>query len=409
MEIKVLFKNLDRKSTGKLTQWLYLKYREDILILDDNTSVDEADLLFYYIQSAMDWIRLRHLQKKHRCLVVVLLDESLLHTSPLSVTLNVQALLIHPVQKSHFYRCMRKGLSSLYEFHTDKSNNTFPLQTANKTNEQLDAVVLRRLLLDSEMDRQDFLHAIAYFSNNVFPNVVCFIQGFTNLHTNHGNESSIVRFIQKRLANSLETIVPKVYFLPFHNHLLLLFKKPDEVAGISQWTEVRNALSMCRNQLMEEHDIHLYIGVGSCYSNPEYLCQSYMEAKKARSTPAHNEIHLRYFDELPKNPKIEKCTRYIAENLDSELTAQEIAAYANISYSYFSGLFKRETGRSFSEYLTLARLQQSVWMLRHSKNTIEEISDYVGFNTPNYFSTVFKRYVGVKPSEFKQTSEIFFL
>ncbi|MFS0575318.1 helix-turn-helix domain-containing protein [Sporosarcina sp. 179-K 3D1 HS] len=408
MQIKVIFKNTDRITAGKLTKWIYLKYREDILILDNTAKLAEADLLFFHIRSLLDWVRLRNLQKNNEGAFIALIDETLLHTSPLSFTLKIQALLIHPVKKAHFYRCMARVMESILETnaHKGRNPNKFPIQTANKTNEQLDAVVLRRLLMDTEMDRQDFLHAIAYFSNTVFPNVVCFIQGFTHFPQ---KEHCITQLIQSYLSESLADIVPKIYFLPFHNHLLLLFKKPEGVASINQWEEGRIALTEGRNRLKKEHDIHLYFGIGSSYSNPEDLSRSYYEAKKARSTPANNEIHLRYFDELPKNPIIKKCTRYIAENVDSELTAQEIASYANLSYSYFSGLFKRETGKGFSEYLTLARLQQSVWLLRHSKNTMEEIADYVGFNTPNYFSTVFKKYVGVTPSEFKQTSEIFFL
>lgn len=410
MQFNVLFLNVNRKTSIRLTKWLYLKYGEQTLILDDNAKVEEAQILFFHVQSLFDWLHVRRLNRKHGCKIIVLLDEELLHTSPLGMEERIHALLITPVKKTHFYRCMNKlFLSMNKDVHSERTQGEFPLITSNATGEQLDTIILGRIVSDSTMDQQDFLHAFTYFSSGVFPNVVIFIQGFIHPERKVESEPHVIQLIKSHFSEAFEGIVPKIYFLPFQNHLLLLFKKPDHVETMSTWQEGRTLFSEVSDRLRIEHQIQIYIGVGSCYTNPELLSRSYQEAKKARSAPQRDSAFLRYFDEIPKSPKIVNCTAYITEHLDSELLAQDVAIYANLSYSYFSQLFKRETGRGFSEYLTLARLQQSVWMLRHSNNTIEEIADYVGFNTPNYFSTVFKRYVGVTPSEFKQTSEIFFL
>jgi two-component system, response regulator YesN len=75
---------------------------------------------------------------------------------------------------------------------------------------------------------------------------------------------------------------------------------------------------------------------------------------------------------------------------------------------YFCCLFKKETGCSFVEYVTFFRLQRAVWLLRHTNETIEQITDRLGFNTPNYFSSTFKKYVGMLASEYRATEEIIF-
>jgi AraC-like DNA-binding protein len=50
-----------------------------------------------------------------------------------------------------------------------------------------------------------------------------------------------------------------------------------------------------------------------------------------------------------------------------------------------------------------------VWLLRHTNHTIEWIAEELGFNTPNYFSGTFKKYVGLSPREYRATEEIIFV
>jgi len=94
---------------------------------------------------------------------------------------------------------------------------------------------------------------------------------------------------------------------------------------------------------------------------------------------------------------------------EEDLTVSRVAKSASISVPYFCRLFKQETGRSFVEYVTFVRLQHAVWQLRHTNKTIEQISDELGFNTPNYFSSTFKKYAGFSPSEYRATEEILFI
>jgi two-component system response regulator YesN len=68
-------------------------------------------------------------------------------------------------------------------------------------------------------------------------------------------------------------------------------------------------------------------------------------------------------------------------------------------------LFKKETEMSFNQYVNLVRIKQAQQLLLHSKATISEIGDRIGYNNTNYFSKMFKKLNGLTPKEFRDTYE----
>lgn len=103
----------------------------------------------------------------------------------------------------------------------------------------------------------------------------------------------------------------------------------------------------------------------------------------------------------------ERAKQYIADNYaDSKLSVDRVCGYLNVSATYFSAIFKKETGMSFVVYLTNVRMEQA----RNLLNTTEEksyiIAGMVGYEEPNYFSYVFKKQYGVSPSKYRQNQEM---
>lgn len=100
---------------------------------------------------------------------------------------------------------------------------------------------------------------------------------------------------------------------------------------------------------------------------------------------------------------IEKAKHYINQHHHNpNLSVDLVARYVNISNSYFSILFKQETGQTFVDYLTSVRIEKAKGLLKVSGYRSYEISDQVGFNNSTYFSTIFKRYTGCSPSEYRK-------
>ena len=67
-----------------------------------------------------------------------------------------------------------------------------------------------------------------------------------------------------------------------------------------------------------------------------------------------------------------------------------------------SSLFKKETGMSFTTYLTDVRIEQAKRLLKETSIGIAEIARMVGYNDAKHFSKLFTKTVGIKPVEFRK-------
>ena len=102
----------------------------------------------------------------------------------------------------------------------------------------------------------------------------------------------------------------------------------------------------------------------------------------------------------------EKAKQYIADNYrDSTLSVDRVCGYLNVSATYFSAIFKKETGISFVVYLTQVRMEQALNLLNTTEEKSYIIAGMVGYEEPNYFSYVFKKQYGVSPSKYRQKQE----
>lgn len=97
-----------------------------------------------------------------------------------------------------------------------------------------------------------------------------------------------------------------------------------------------------------------------------------------------------------------KAQEYVRENYaDAELSLDRVCSALNVSNSYFSTIFKKETGKSFIGYLTDYRMEQASRLLLETNEKNYVIANRVGYADPNYFSYVFKRQFGVSPSKYR--------
>lgn len=101
------------------------------------------------------------------------------------------------------------------------------------------------------------------------------------------------------------------------------------------------------------------------------------------------------------SPLIIKACTIIHENISQEISLEELARRVEISPFYFSKLFKEETGENFIDYITMARMQTAKDLLRDHTLSIKEISASSGYSDPNYFSKLFKKIMGLTPTEYR--------
>lgn len=85
---------------------------------------------------------------------------------------------------------------------------------------------------------------------------------------------------------------------------------------------------------------------------------------------------------------------------DSTISLEMIAGKFGYTSAYLSRLFKKETGKNLVDYVNEVRIFAAKKLLKQNDKKVYQVAEQVGYSNYNYFSKVFKQYVGVSPSEF---------
>lgn len=118
--------------------------------------------------------------------------------------------------------------------------------------------------------------------------------------------------------------------------------------------------------------------------------------------------NLRQFS-LFKRPEIQvdggpaaQAEAYIREHYAKDITLNDVAAKIFVNPVYLSRVFHQKTGRTFTEALTMIRMEAAQKMLKDGNIAITEIARQCGFTDSKYFYKQFKRYVGMSPGKWRQ-------
>jgi two-component system, response regulator YesN len=97
---------------------------------------------------------------------------------------------------------------------------------------------------------------------------------------------------------------------------------------------------------------------------------------------------------------------YLNKNYSQDISLTDAAKSVNLSYHYFSKIFKDELGKSFTDYLTELRIEKSMKLLANPNTNIKEICQKIGYNDPNYYCKAFKKLTGMTPTEYRSSINV---
>lgn len=104
-----------------------------------------------------------------------------------------------------------------------------------------------------------------------------------------------------------------------------------------------------------------------------------------------------------KSKYVMEALRYIAEHYhEPEVGVSSIARDLGVSESHLSHIFKKETSYTLLAYLTNVRIHKAMTLLRDCRNRVSEVAKSVGYRDATYFSSTFKKHVGMTPSEYQK-------
>jgi AraC family transcriptional regulator len=99
--------------------------------------------------------------------------------------------------------------------------------------------------------------------------------------------------------------------------------------------------------------------------------------------------------------RLRRVLDYIAAHLDQDLSLADLARTAGMSAHHFAVLFRQRMGTSPHRYVVEQRLEHAKRLLRDHARSILEVALLSGFESQSHFGRVFRRVVGMTPSEYR--------
>jgi two-component system response regulator YesN len=401
----------------------------------DYLRMEEVDLLITDIQIGdMNGIDLMHqamMIKPWIQMIVVSAHENFQYAQ-LAMRLGAKDYLIKPTKNEQFLDSVRnvllkmdKQMPTQDDFITRtheyfRMEDPLPQRTA----------LLNRVLVNPE-DHADSL-AILTEQYGIELNGPYFSMITINLNLKSiGNDNPVqskdAELLQYAALNIVNELLDKVW-----NHIAF-YSNVQEISIVIQWDEKKyeelsinkiNQLDMIGRSL--QFNIHKYlklsciVGISQILKGVEFLGllneQSHNAISRNKAHPDHFVFYYGDFnmqvdsleptdEELSSqnNIIVEKAKVYIDNNYAQKgLTLHDVAHKNHVSPNYLSYLFKKITGHNLWEYVIRLRMEESKKLILKTDLRRYEIAERVGYESPEHFSKIFKKYYGISPSEVKK-------
>lgn len=105
---------------------------------------------------------------------------------------------------------------------------------------------------------------------------------------------------------------------------------------------------------------------------------------------------------IEQNTLIERCKNLIFKKMHSRIVVSELAKELYVSAEYLSTLFSKTEGICISDYIMREKVKLAENLLIYSNHTVGEIGLYLGFCSQSHFGTVFKKYRGISPRQYRK-------
>lgn len=178
----------------------------------------------------------------------------------------------------------------------------------------------------------------------------------------------------------------KSKLLALKNNLIVL------LIDLCRDIKTNNYIIISENKLWEHIELLSNINDASEFINWQKHFIKYLKIEK-NSFEKDNKSHI-----------IFEAVNYINDNYSNEISLSTVAQHLFLSESYLSHIFKREMGSSFVEYLTHVRIEHAKDLLiNNPHDKIYLIARSVGFSNERYFTTLFKKIVGITPADYRNS------
>ncbi len=100
---------------------------------------------------------------------------------------------------------------------------------------------------------------------------------------------------------------------------------------------------------------------------------------------------------------VTRVLKYLHQNFDQTISLESVSKFFYIDKSYLCKLFKKHTAENFNDYLMKLRINRAKELLKNPEYNVSIVSTKVGYTDYSYFGQVFKKTVGMTPSEYRKS------
>lgn len=173
------------------------------------------------------------------------------------------------------------------------------------------------------------------------------------------------------------------------------------IQNTRNYSIILNTLLRKAAQAGHVHPMHID-NLSSWYARRIEMLNTEAEAKDLRTDMVTNYCHLVSEHSLKGYSQlIREVIVRIESDLSADLSLKTLAEASNLNASYLSSLFKKETGKTLTEYVTEKRMEMACYLLQYTGLQIQDIAENCGIHDVNYFTKVFKRTVHMTPKEYR--------
>lgn len=221
------------------------------------------------------------------------------------------------------------------------------------------------------------------------------LQRMQQMEERYGYENELMEIVSKGLTDRAEVIMSSVSSLNYQ------MRAADPLRNQKNYCIICNTLLRKAAQQGGVHPIHLdrmsgqfaraienAATIEKCSTLIGEMIRAYCRLVRTRARNQYSVI-------------IQKVMTYIDANLSGDLSLAALAGLLQVSPSYLSALFHRETGRTLASHIAETRMKAALQLLRTTQLQVQTIALLTGFSDPNYFGKRFRQFYGVTPLQYR--------
>lgn len=223
---------------------------------------------------------------------------------------------------------------------------------------------------------------------------------YDDIYKRYDNENTLLKLIEKGDVTHITQTFSAMIQLSSEQMDMFnstVYHSPSSIIrALARKAAERSGLSVIKIDEITQKAVHQMTSATTVTEQNRLILQMLTELTEA----VHEHLH----HTKGMSEPVKQVIEYITLNYTQKISIADLSAYSHMSASHLSKLFKEETKQTITEYIASYRCRQAAEMLKNTTLSISDISSYVGYLDNNYFVKVFKKFYGMTPGEYRNTT-----